>query len=85
MGCIYNGVCSSLVALFSWQPVTNLAAVMSHCGISPSRYGSLSTSDVFVLSLPLSLSLSELFSLSVQTDSLWPVHPLATHTHTHTR
>ncbi|CDR00199.1 unnamed protein product, partial [Oncorhynchus mykiss] len=33
-------VCSSLVALFLWQQVTNLAAVMSHCGISPNRYGS---------------------------------------------
>ena len=42
MGCIYNGVCSSLVALFLWQQVTNLAAVMEHCGILPSRYGSLS-------------------------------------------
>ena len=30
MGCIYNGVCSSLVALFLWQQVTNLAAVMEH-------------------------------------------------------
>ena len=30
MGCIYNGVCSSLVALFSWQQVTNLAAVEFH-------------------------------------------------------
>ena len=39
MGFIYNGVCSSLVALFSWQQVTNLSAVMAHCGISPSRYG----------------------------------------------
>ena len=34
MGCIYNGVCSPLVALFAWQQVTNLAAVMAHCGIS---------------------------------------------------
>jgi hypothetical protein len=42
MGCIYNGVCSSLVALFLWQQVTHLAAVMVHCGISPNRYGSLS-------------------------------------------
>ena len=42
MGCIYNGVCSSLVALFLWQQVTNLAAVMAHFGISLSRYGSLS-------------------------------------------
>ena len=47
MGCIYNGVCSSLVALFSWQQVTNLAAVMAHCGISPSRYGSFSKLDMF--------------------------------------
>ena len=31
MGCIYNGVCSSLVALFLWQQVTNIAAVMAHC------------------------------------------------------
>ena len=28
MGCIYNGVCSSLVDLFLWQHVTDLAAVM---------------------------------------------------------
>ena len=33
MGCIYNGVCSSLVALFLWQQVTYLAAVIVHCGI----------------------------------------------------
>ena len=51
MGCIYNGVCSSLVALFSWQQVTNLAAVMAHCGISPSRYGSFSKLDMFSNSL----------------------------------
>jgi hypothetical protein len=30
MGCIYNGVCSSLVDLFLRQQVTNLAAVMAH-------------------------------------------------------
>ena len=48
MGCIYNGVCSSLVALFLWKQVTHLAAVMSHCGISPSRHGSLSTSGLFL-------------------------------------
>ena len=47
MGCIYNGVCSSLVALFLWQQATNLAAVMAHCGFSPSRYVSLSTFDLF--------------------------------------
>ena len=47
IGCIYNGVCSSLVALFSWQQVTNLAAVMAHCGISPNRYRSLSKLDLF--------------------------------------
>ena len=41
MGCIYNGVCSSLVALFSWKQVTNLAAVMAHCGISPSSFSKL--------------------------------------------
>ena len=38
MGCIYNGVCSSLVALFLWQQVTRLATVMAHCGISPNIY-----------------------------------------------
>ena len=32
MGCIYNGVCSSLIALFLWQQVTHLAAVM-HTGV----------------------------------------------------
>jgi hypothetical protein len=47
MGCLYNGVCSSLVALFLWQQVTNLSAVMTHCGISPSGYGSLSKLDLF--------------------------------------
>ena len=47
MGCIYNVVCSSLVALFLWQQVTNIAAVMAHCGISPIKYGSLSK-KVFV-------------------------------------
>ena len=30
-----------------WQQVTNLAAVTAHCGISPSRYGSLSKSGLF--------------------------------------
>ena len=47
MGGIYNGVCSSLVALFLWQQVTNIADVMAHCGISPSRYVSLSKLLVF--------------------------------------
>ena len=47
MGCIYNGDCSSLVDLFLWQQVTNIAAVMAHCGISPSRYGSSSKSGLF--------------------------------------
>ena len=51
MGCIYNGVCSSLVALFLWQQVTNLAAVVAHCGISPNGYGSLSKLDLFSNSL----------------------------------
>ena len=48
MGCIYNGVCSSLAALFLWQQVTNLASVMAHCGISPNRYGSVSMLDLFI-------------------------------------
>ena len=30
MGCIFNGVCSSLVALFLWQQVTCLAAVIAN-------------------------------------------------------
>jgi hypothetical protein len=47
MGSIYNGVCSSLVALLLWHQVTHLAAVMAHCGISPSRYGSISKSGLF--------------------------------------
>jgi hypothetical protein len=51
MGCIYNGVCSSLVDLFLWQQVTHLAALMAHCGISPSRYGSLSKLGLFSNSL----------------------------------
>ena len=46
MGCFYIGACSSLVALFLWQQVTHLAAVMAHCGISPSRYWSLSKLDL---------------------------------------
>ena len=46
MGRIYNGVCSLLVALVLWQQVTHLAAVMTHCGISPSRFESLSTLDL---------------------------------------
>ena len=33
MGSIYNGVCSSLVAPFLWQQVTNIAAVMAHIGL----------------------------------------------------
>ena len=51
MGCIYNGVCSSLIALFLWQQVTNLAALTAHCGISPNTYGSLSKLDLFSNSL----------------------------------
>ena len=51
MGCIYNGVCSSLVDLFLWQQVTNLADVMAHCGISPSSYDHLSKLDLFSNSL----------------------------------
>uniref|UniRef100_A0A673XXS3 RUN domain-containing protein n=1 Tax=Salmo trutta TaxID=8032 RepID=A0A673XXS3_SALTR len=46
MGCIYTGLCSSLVALFLWQQVTHIAAVMAHCSISPNRYGSLSKLDL---------------------------------------
>ena len=53
MGCIYNGVCCSLASLFLWQQVTNLAAVMAHCGISPSRYGSLSKLGLFSKSVDL--------------------------------
>ena len=62
MGCIYNGVWSSVVALSLWQQVTNLAAVMSHCGISPSRYGMMAHCDIS----PRRLSQSDLFS-----NSLW--------------
>ena len=51
IGSIYNNVCASLVALFSWQQNTNLAAVMAHVGISPDRYGSLSMFDLFSNSL----------------------------------
>ena len=32
----HNGVCSSLVALFWWQQVTNLSAVMAHGCFPPS-------------------------------------------------
>ena len=58
MGCIYNGVCSSLVALFLWQQVINLAAVIGHCGISPNRNGSLSNLD-FVLFIYLKFFVSQ--------------------------
>ena len=51
MGFTYNGVCYSLVYLFLWQQVTNLAAVMVHCDISPSRYWSFSKSYMFLNSL----------------------------------
>ena len=47
MGCIYNGVCSSLVALVLWQQVSNVAAVMAHCGVSPSGYGFIKIGFVF--------------------------------------
>ena len=47
MSCIYNGVCSLLVALFLRQQVTNNAAVMAHCGISPNKYGHVSKLDLF--------------------------------------
>ena len=56
MVCIYNGVCSSLVDLFVWQQVTHLAAVMAHCGISPSRNGSLSKLGLFSNSLWICVS-----------------------------
>ena len=48
MGSIYNGICSSLVALFLWQQVTNLAALMAHCGISSSRYHNWIVFEFFV-------------------------------------
>jgi hypothetical protein len=51
MGCIYNDVCSSLVALFLWQQVTHLAAVMAHYSVSPNRYGNLSKLELFSNSL----------------------------------
>ena len=51
MGCIYNGVCASLVDLFLWQRVTNIASVMAHCGSSPKRNGSLAKLDLFSNSL----------------------------------
>ena len=51
IGCIYNVVCSSLIALFLWQQVTNRAAVIAHWGISPNRYGSLSKCGLFSNSL----------------------------------
>ena len=74
MGYIYNGVCSSLVALFLWQQVTHLASVIAYCGISPNRYGSLSKCDLFPnsLFLPPSLSLEFLFfqlTVEVNTES----------------
>ena len=48
MGCIYSD-CFSLVALVLWQQVTNLAAVVEHCGISPNRYWSLSKFELFLI------------------------------------
>ena len=39
--------CLFFTALFLWQQVTHLAAVMAHCGISTNRYGSLSKFDCF--------------------------------------
>ena len=52
MGCIYNSVCSPLVALFLWQKVTNLVAVMAHYDIfSPNRSGSLFQLGLFSNSL----------------------------------
>ena len=51
MGSIYNGVCSSLVDLFLWQQVTNLAAAIAHCGISHNRYGRLPKFDLIFNSL----------------------------------
>ena len=46
MGCIYNGVYCSLVALFLWQQVTHLDVVLAHFGISLSPLSpSLSLSD----------------------------------------
>ena len=39
MGCIYNGVRSSLVALFLWQQATNVAAVMHTVVFDPVDMG----------------------------------------------
>ena len=89
MGCIYNGVCSSLVALFLWKRVTNLAAVIAHCGISPNRYGSLSKLDLFsaslshadgAQSLPLKGQITSEHCWEGQVQDPGP-HHLLTHTH----
>ena len=46
MGCI---TMVFVLHWFLWQQVTILAAVMTHCGISPNRYGSLSKLDLLGL------------------------------------
>ena len=51
IGGIYNAVSAPLASLLSWQQATNLAAVITHCGISPNIYGSLSMLDLFSNSL----------------------------------
>ena len=66
MGCIYNGVCSSLAALFLWQQVTNLAAVMAHGGICGHCAHSLSSLESHVC-LRRPFSIARLCSLSLYT------------------
>jgi hypothetical protein len=51
MDCIYNCVGTSVVAFFLWEPVTNIAAVMTHYGISHNRYGISPKFDLFSNSL----------------------------------
>jgi hypothetical protein len=53
MGCIYNYVCSSLVALFLWQQVTNLAAVMHTVVLHPVDMGVYQIGFVFELFVDL--------------------------------
>ena len=70
MGYIYNGVCSSLVALFLWQQVTNRVAVMAHCGISPNRCEFIKIGHVFEFFVGL-CNLMEILYASLIWSYIW--------------
>ena len=73
MGCIYNDVCSSLVALFLWQQVTHLAAVMAHWYFTQQIWeigcfyffvGMCNLREIWISNMVIHFSFSKPFSIS---------------------